>query len=227
MPGTRLPPLCPGTYMPSSQRQPVQAAGIGSAVSGAVTAVTSALGSVFAGIAWWPWWSLLAVTAFGAFIGLAISKCASDFVKKEFDPNKTSMENRELREKIEELQQLVVKLEPLAYKSMQLRFTKGINKAVILGMVDQMLANKEVNIWWLPDEVERIIYFNMMTLMLSVLDEVVDGMSINFAGHNVRLQLTYLDLENGEDAALANSKTRELFNKALAPLPPKASAAAA
>jgi hypothetical protein len=25
---------------------------------------------------------------------------------------------------------------------MRLRFTKGINKAVILGMVDQMLANK-------------------------------------------------------------------------------------
>lgn len=41
---------------------------------------------------------------------------------------------------------------------------------------------QEVNIWWLPDELERIIYYNMMTLMLSVLDEVVDGMSINFAG---------------------------------------------
>jgi hypothetical protein len=104
------------------------------------------------------------------------------------------------------------------------------------GMVDQMLANKDVNIWWLPDEVERLIYvsspgpragvggwglgtlgnvggslvcargwhssltsqrslvspslssiqpllqFNVMTLMLQVLDEVVDGMAINFAG---------------------------------------------
>lgn len=35
---------------------------------------------------------------------------------------------------------------------------QGINKAVILGMVDTMLANKEVNIWWLPDQIERIIY---------------------------------------------------------------------
>lgn len=41
---------------------------------------------------------------------------------------------------------------------------------------------QDVNIWWLPDEVERIIYFNVMTLMLQVLDEVVEGMSINFAG---------------------------------------------
>lgn len=104
---------------------------------------------------------------------------------------------------------------------------QGINKAVILGMVDSMLANKEVNIWWLPDAFERIIYrarivpavcamlnvhtrlcgvcmhvnghligdvctptcmhmhmptVNVITLMLSVLDEVVDGMSISFAG---------------------------------------------
>ena len=31
-----------------------------------------------------------------------------------------------------------------------------------------MSRPQDVNIWWLPDEVERIIYFNMMTLMLQV-----------------------------------------------------------
>lgn len=40
-------------------------------------------------------------------------------------------------------------------------------------MVDQMLANKDVNIKWLPDDVERILYVNVITLMLQVLDEVV------------------------------------------------------
>jgi hypothetical protein len=35
---------------------------------------------------------------------------------------------------------------------------------------------------WLPDSLERIFYFNVISLMLSVLDEVVDGMSMNFAG---------------------------------------------
>lgn len=41
---------------------------------------------------------------------------------------------------------------------MGLKFSKGINRTVILGMVDTMLANKDVNIPWLPDQVERLIY---------------------------------------------------------------------
>lgn len=35
---------------------------------------------------------------------------------------------------------------------------------------------------WLPDSLERIFYLNVITLMLSVLDEMVEGMSVNFAG---------------------------------------------
>ncbi|KAL4431398.1 hypothetical protein ABPG75_006654 [Micractinium tetrahymenae] len=105
------------------------------------------------------------------------------------------LENARLRAKVEELQQMVLKYEPLAHRSMRLRFTRGVNKAVILGLVDELLSRKDVNIWWLPDSLERIFYLNVITLMLSVLDEMVEGMSVNFAGHNVKLQLTYLDLE--------------------------------
>ncbi|KAI8472559.1 MAG: hypothetical protein J3K34DRAFT_205815 [Monoraphidium minutum] len=155
--------------------------GAGAAASGAAAAVPW-WQALLNSLAFWPWWTLLGAVVAGVLVGLAVSKIATETLRKEFDPAKTSLENRELREKVEELQQLMVKLEPLAYKGMGLRFTKGINKAVILGMVDQMLANKDVNIWWLPDQVERIVYFNVMTLMLQVLDEVVDGMSINFAG---------------------------------------------
>lgn len=39
-----------------------------------------------------------------------------------------------------------------------MRFTKGVNKNVILSMVDTMLANKEVNMRWLPDCIERVLY---------------------------------------------------------------------
>ena len=63
---------------------------------------------------------------------------------------------------------------------------QGVNKAVILGLVDELLSKKEVNIWWLPDSLERIFYVNIISLMLSVLDEVVEGMSVNFAGVSCR-----------------------------------------
>lgn len=62
-----------------------------------------------------------------------------------------------------------------------------MNKAVILSLVDELLARKEVNIWWLPDNIERMLYFNVISLMLSVLDEIVEGMSMNFAGVSARV----------------------------------------
>ncbi|KAI7841781.1 hypothetical protein COHA_004646 [Chlorella ohadii] len=131
----------------------------------------------------------------GIMLGLLIAKAASDFFnRKEFAQSKALSENAVLRAKVDELQQMVMRYEPLAYKSMRLRFTKGVNKAVILSLVDELLARKEVNIWWLPDNIERMLYFNVISLMLSVLDEIVEGMSMNFAGHNVKLALTYLDL---------------------------------
>ncbi|PRW20289.1 fructose 1,6-bisphosphatase [Chlorella sorokiniana] len=133
----------------------------------------------------------------GILLGLLIAKAASDFFKsKEFSQSKALSENAILRAKVDELQQMVMRYEPLAYKSMRLRFTKGVNKAVILSLVDELLARKEVNIWWLPDNIERMLYFNVISLMLSVLDEIVEGMSMNFAGHNVKLSLTYLDLDS-------------------------------
>lgn len=48
---------------------------------------------------------------------------------------------------VEELQQVVATFEPLAHRDLRLRFTRGINKTVILGLVDELLKNKEVNIW--------------------------------------------------------------------------------
>ncbi|GBF94454.1 hypothetical protein Rsub_06988 [Raphidocelis subcapitata] len=225
-------PAAPGAAARAvrSQQRPrgsTACAALPEAIGAAAGKIGAALSGAAAAAASWPWWALLGAAFFGVFCGLAVAKAAGNLMREEVDPRRATMENAELREKVEELQQLIVKLEPLAYKGMRLRFTKGINKAVILGMVDQMLANKEVNVWWLPDEVERLIYFNIMTLMLSVLDEVVDGMSINFAGHNVKLTLTYLDLEHGEEAASANAKTEALFRKALQPVKPYGAAAAA
>ncbi|KAL4422209.1 hypothetical protein ABPG77_006450 [Micractinium sp. CCAP 211/92] len=156
-----------------------------------------------------PWVAVGAAVA-GVLLGLVLATRLNRKLKQEFDPQQAHLENARLRAKVEELQQMVLKYEPLAHRSMRLRFTRGVNKAVILGLVDELLSRKDVNIWWLPDSIERIFYLNVITLMLSVLDEMVEGMSVNFAGHNVKLQLTYLDLEpappskrEGEDTGVA------------------------
>ncbi len=99
---------------------------------------------------------------------------------------------------VNDLQQLLIKVRPMSSKELKLKFARaslyfcphqntntvqtfllttliqGIDRTVILGMVDQMLANKDVNIWWLPDDIERLLYVNVITLMLQIMDEVVD-----------------------------------------------------
>lgn len=114
-----------------------------------------------------------------------------------------------LRAKVEDLQQIVNKYQPIAHKDgeLRLRFSKGVNKSVILSLVDELLSNKAVNIWWLPDNIERIFYYNIISLLLSVLDEILDGMNLSFAGHNLKLQLTYLDVEATEAASRGATRT--------------------
>ena len=48
--------------------------------------------------------------------------------------------------------------------------------------------------------------------MLQVMDEVVSGMSINFAGHNVKMSLTHLEAE--ESAAADDIAVARLAAKA-------------
>mmetsp|Transcript_42810 Transcript_42810/g.137021 ORF Transcript_42810/g.137021 Transcript_42810/m.137021 type:complete len:105 (-) Transcript_42810:150-464(-) len=73
---------------------------------------------------------------------------------------------------------------------------------VLLGRIDKMLESKDVNIAWLPDNIERQIYANVMSLMLSVMDDVLKNMSMNFAGHRVNFGLTYLDVEDKRPGAM-------------------------
>lgn len=67
-----------------------------------------------------------------------------------------------------------------------------------------------------------------MSLMLAVLDEVVSSMSINFAGHNVKLELTYLDvIKEGEAPDASALRTDAMLRSALAPVKQPAAAATA
>lgn len=55
--------------------------------------------------------------------------------------------------------------------------------------VDMILAKKNVNIKYLPDSMEKQVYVNVFTILLGVLEEVVDSTSINFMGHKIKLSI--------------------------------------
>jgi len=74
-----------------------------------------------------------------------------------------------------------------------LTWRKGINKTAIEPLIDEMLLNEDVNIDFIPDVIEKAIYQNVFTLMLSIMDEVMDTMAIEVMGHRLKMELRYLD----------------------------------
>lgn len=75
----------------------------------ALVAMTAALEAV-------PWAGLALALAAGLVLGLAMAKAAVSALAREVDPDRTGRENAALRTKLDELQQLLVKLEPMSYK---------------------------------------------------------------------------------------------------------------
>lgn len=64
-----------------------------------------------------------------------------------------------------------------------------LSKRKIQEAVDRMINNDSVNIKYLPDFVERQLYKNMFNILLGLLNELVEGSSIEILGHEITLAL--------------------------------------
>ena len=49
-----------------------------------------------------------------------------------------------------------------------------------MAMADELLKNKSINQWWIPDSVERQVYVNCLKLVFCLLDKVADTLSIRW-----------------------------------------------
>ncbi|KAK3271583.1 hypothetical protein CYMTET_20083 [Cymbomonas tetramitiformis] len=108
---------------------------------------------------------------------------------------KLASENDLLRAKVEKLRSLTAIYKPDVADNIEDEFVPGVNKEVVLARVENMLADEKVNIKWLPDVIEKQIYLNVLSLMLQVMNDVLKGMSMEFAGHRIKFNLTFLDVK--------------------------------
>ena len=60
-----------------------------------------------------------------------------------------------------------------------------LSKAKIDEFVEQLLNDTDVNIKYLPDFVERAIYKNVLNLIMALLNNVFNTVSVKFLGHNL------------------------------------------
>lgn len=68
-------------------------------------------------------------------------------------------------------------------------FIADLSRVRVDEFVEELLQDSQVNCYLIPDAVERMLYRNMFSLVIKVLEDVVKNTSVGFAGHEIRLSV--------------------------------------
>lgn len=109
---------------------------------------------------------------------------------------KYEKENSELKKQIESLKSINNSLhknnENNETKTNEINKTinmKDLSKKQISLFVDKILSNKNMNISYIPDFVEKQIYKNIFDLLLQLMDHIFDNVHFNFIGHTISVNM--------------------------------------
>jgi len=72
--------------------------------------------------------------------------------------------------------------------------------------VEEILKDKDINIGYLPDFVEKRIYKNVFTILVNLLDHVVDSTSVKLLGHEINFDFAPDDDNLNEGTTSAPTK---------------------
>lgn len=64
-----------------------------------------------------------------------------------------------------------------------------LSKDRIEEFVEELVSDENVNIGYLPDFVEKQIYRNVFTMLIGLLDNVIDSTNIEFMGHEITFDI--------------------------------------
>jgi hypothetical protein len=69
------------------------------------------------------------------------------------------------------------------------RQLKELSKARIRQYVDNMLKDEDINISWMPDYVEKQIYRNVFTMLISLMENLFETSGVKLIGHRLTFHL--------------------------------------
>lgn len=99
--------------------------------------------------------------------------------REEKEQKEKEQKEREEREKY--IRNLELKLEQSESKPKK----PQLSKALVDEFVDEMLKDENVNISGLPDFIERRVYANVIIMMMSMIDKVLESTHIQFMNHRI------------------------------------------
>ena len=119
------------------------------------------------------------------------------FMEKEsLEVQEMRQENQLLRNQLKKTKELIATMQiPHSEKTPQQKKLDllQLSQARVDEFVQTLLDDPSVNIWVMPDRIERQLYTNMFNIMLRVLSHVVDESSMSMIGHKLSLSLDPVD----------------------------------
>ena len=106
-----------------------------------------------------------------------------------------------------------------------------LNEAALQELVDELLAEEDINIVWMPDVVEAAVYRNALGLMIRVAEELLGRCRISLLGSEIAMSLESVASdkappEAGAQGGKGTGEPRELrpgSEQSFTPKPPSAS----
>lgn len=96
------------------------------------------------------------------------------------------------------------------------------SKQRLAELVEQLLANKDVNFKLIPDFIERKLYNNVLVLAMALLDEALKNSEVVFLGHKLTFTLSPLpDPSPTVIVATAAAQTAEVLSPPTPATPPE------
>ena len=107
-------------------------------------------------------------------------------LQEELEKNKTEQKELEfLRNRIRLLEnEKGSEIKPIIKKKKE---GSKVSRAVIRKYVNEMMKDKDINIKYFPDNVEKAIYENTFFIILNILENISETSEIDFIGHKVSL----------------------------------------
>lgn len=118
-----------------------------------------------------------------------LNKWWEDKMNCEKEKNKNLiLELENSKKQIEDMKKIINNID-LSRNTIKKDNIKELSKIKIEEFVEKLISDEQLNINWLPDYVERQIYFNVFNIIMRLLTDILEDTSLELIGHKIKFNI--------------------------------------
>jgi len=118
-----------------------------------------------------------------------LNKWWEDKMNSEKEKNKNLiLELENSKKQIEDMKKIINNID-LSSNTIKKDNIKELSKIKIEEFVEKLISDEQLNINWLPDYVERQIYFNVFNIIMRLLTDILEDTSLELIGHKIKFNI--------------------------------------